>query len=158
MALNVTAIPLQVLLYTVLHGTCYSFPSLSFSPDLQVDFSVVWQVSVYLTRSWPSQTVTWTNRTEELQQDMEFPFCFHFVSPFLLENSSLCMCWSNGEYFSWQQTRRSLHKHYMTAVKIIKALAVLNALTEDALFFLFSLWLSSSKPLKMIHFKGSTLS
>lgn len=84
-----------------------------------VDFSVVWQVWVYLRRSRPPQRVTWTNRTEEVQQDMECPFCFCFVSLF---------CWKGGKFLHlaatckkksfWQRTKLSLHKqHYVTMTK-----------------------------------------
>ncbi len=96
-------------------------------------------------RLWPGQTgLRSCNRTWNV------PFVFCFVSLF---------CWKGGKFLplhlseqknrsSWQHVRQSLHKkHYVTVTKIIKAQA--GVVSEDALFFLFSLWLVSSKPLKM---------
>lgn len=77
------------------------------SPNLQVYFSVVWQVWNYL------RVATWTNRTEELLQDMECLFCFCFVSRLdsEVETSFFCTCWSKQKAFSWQQM--SLHEKNM---------------------------------------------
>lgn len=111
--------------------------------------------------SWPTQTVTWTNRTEELQQDTECPSCFVSFHFFVekLEYASLCTCRSKRKHFlgiTWG----GLHKKTLCECnEIIKAYAVLCVATEDALFFLFSLWLSSSKATEnVIYFRSSTFS
>lgn len=95
---------------------------------------------------WPGQTGPRScNRTWNV------PFVFVLFHLFVekVENSSLCTCWSKRKHFFGNEWGSLHKKHCVTVTNIRKAQAALCVLTDGALFFLFSLWLSSSKPPKM---------
>ena len=112
-----------------------------------------------LPRLWPGQTGPRScNRTRNVPLVV---FCFVLFHFFVerLEYASLCTCRSKRNHFlgiTWG----GLHKRTLCECnEIIKAYAVLCVATEDALFFLFSLWLSSSKATEnVIYFRSSTFS